>query len=218
MKRNYILFIIMLCLPIVLSGQNPENTCPDHFTDPRDNHSYNTVLIGDQCWMAENLNSGIMVPDFNQSSNGIIEKSCYNDNPELCQIYGGLYTWFELADNICPDGWHVPSKKEWAQLNEYLGIKETGTHLKSAPDDDPSWDGDNSSGFRAIPSGVGYENHFGRMGHWAVYWTSTSEDDDYAWFAQLDNHWYLDKYTILYLGNHFLKKNGFSVRCIKSDR
>ncbi len=218
MLKEFIIGLAMLPAVSALNAQGSTEPCGDQMTDPRDNQSYKTVLIGNQCWMAENLNAGAIVPDFNQTNNGVIEKTCYNNDPELCKIYGGLYTWDEaILGGVCPDGWHVPSNQEWSVLNEYLGITETGTHLKVGSDHDPAWDGDNSSGFSAISSGVGHEKYFGRLGQWAVYWSSTDTGDEYAWFAQLDNHWYLDKYTILYQGNHFLKKNGFSIRCVKSE-
>jgi uncharacterized protein (TIGR02145 family) len=90
--------------------------------------------------------------------------------------------------------------------------------MKVTKNHDPPWDGNNKSRFSAIPSGVGYKNNFGRLGHWAVYWSSDEFNDKYAWFAQLDNFWYTfpPKYKKLYLGNHFLKENGFSVRCLKN--
>ena len=207
--------LILLIVAISLNAQELTGPCSDLMIDSRDNQSYKTVLIGNQCWMAENLNAGIIVPDFDQTNNDVVEKTCYNNDPEFCEIYGGLYIWDEVISGLCPGGWHVPSNQEWTELNEYLGINESGTHLKSAADNDPAWDGDNTSGFSAIPSGSGYEKYFGRLGHWAIYWSSTEAGGNYAWFAQLDNYWYLDKYTILYQGNHFLKKNGFSVRCIK---
>ena len=214
--KNIYLISLLLIVAYSLNAQSSTEPCSNHLSDLRDSQTYKTVLIGNQCWMAENLNIGVMVPNFNQTNNDVVEKTCYNNDRELCKIYGGLYTWNEAVKGICPDGWHVPSNQEWTELNEYLGTAEAGTHLKSTSDNDPSWDGDNTSGFSAIPSGVGHEEYFGRLGHWAVYWSSTGIDEDYAWFAQLDNHWYLDKYTILHQGNYFLKKNGFSVRCIKN--
>ena len=208
--------LALLIFAISLNGQESTGPCNDLMIDSRNNKSYKTVLIGNQCWMAENLNAGKIVSDFDQTTNDVVEKTCYNNDPEFCEIYGGLYTWDETISGICPDGWHVPSNQKWTELNEYLGVSESGTHLKSAAGQVPAWDGDNTSGFSAIPSGLGYEKYFGRLGHWAVYWSSTESGSDYAWFAQLDNHWYLDKYTILYQGSHFLKKNGFSVRCVRS--
>ena len=217
MLKKFLSGIAMLLVAIALKAQGSTEPCGDQMTDTRDNQSYKSVLIGNQCWMAENLNVGTMVPDFNQTNNDVIEKTCYNNDPGLCEIYGGLYTWDEAMRGVCPDGWRVPSNQEWTKLNEYLGIVGSGTQLKAGSDRDPAWDGDNSSGFSAIPSGVGHEKYFARQGHWAVYWTSTEAGDDYAWFAQLDNHWYLDRYTILYQGDHFLKKNGFSVRCLRNE-
>ncbi len=67
--------------------------CPQTVTDIEGN-VYNTVLIGSQCWMNENLNIGIMICGgygMDQLNNGIIEKYCYNDDPNLCDAYGGLY-------------------------------------------------------------------------------------------------------------------------------
>ena len=210
--------ISLLMIAFSVTAQESTLTCGDPLIDSRDNQSYKTIQIGNQCWMAENLNAGTIVSNFNQTNNGIIEKSCYNNDPALCEIYGGLYTWHEAVQGICPEGWHLPSNQEWSELNEYLGVAESGTHMKSTPDDDPAWDGDDSSGFSAIPSGTGHGDHFGRLGHWAIYWSSTEVDKDYAWFAQLDNYWYLDKYPILYQGNYYLKSNGFSVRCVKSEK
>jgi len=97
--------------------------CTDPFTDTRNDQIYNTTLIGDQCWMAENLNIGTMITG-SPIDNGIIEKKCYNNVPDSCDIYGGLYPWYELMDytttpagqGICPDGWHVPTDNEWKYL------------------------------------------------------------------------------------------------------
>lgn len=199
-------------------------TCGDDITDPRDGKTYKTVMIGDQCWMAENLNYGEMISDFDQQDNELPEKTCYENDEENCEIYGGLYTWNEAMQwstdsdqGVCPDGWHLPGEGEWRQLSEFLGEKEAGMKLKATKDHEPAWDGNNQSGFTAIPAGVGYDFNFGRLGHWGVFWSATDKDEQYAWFAQLDNFWYPfpPKYKILYIGNHFLKKNGFSVRCVK---
>lgn len=114
--------------------------CGDQITD-RDSFSYKTVQIGDQCWMAENLNTGKTILCLEQggfncstipSDTSEIEKWCYKNNPENCSIYGGLYSWAEamqLSDSctggecssqinekhqgICPNDWHIPTDKEW---------------------------------------------------------------------------------------------------------
>jgi len=93
-----------------------------------DGNVYRTVLIGDQCWMAENLKVGTMINgDQVMTDNGIIEKYCYDNDTANCDIYGGLYQWDEMmnyssspgANGICPDGWHMPTDAEWTQLVDY---------------------------------------------------------------------------------------------------
>lgn len=196
------------------------------FVDPRDGQRYQIVKIGDQVWMAENLKYGKVVPDMKQKNNGIAEKTYFENSDSLGAIHGGLYTWHEAMnwdreDNqgICPDGWHIPTVEEFNILIEYLGADSAGQLLKSTKNDAVPWDGSNQFGFSAIPSGVGYEDAFGRLDKWAVYWTSTEADSGYAWSAQLDNFWYQEppKYKILYLGKNFVKENGFSIRCIKDE-
>ncbi|MCD4734474.1 MAG: hypothetical protein K8R53_00390, partial [Bacteroidales bacterium] len=68
--------------------------CGQPFIDPRDGQTYNTILIGSQCWMAENLNIGTMINGSqNMNDDGIIEKYCYGNNTSRCDEYGGLYQW-----------------------------------------------------------------------------------------------------------------------------
>lgn len=206
------------------NAQDNRFSCGDSITDPRDGKTYGTVKIGNQCWFSENLNTGIQVDDMQQTNNQIIEKTCYENLKVNCDQFGGLYTWHQAMnwnDNpqgICPAEWRIPSKEDWNELRMYLGYEEAGQKMKITREHLPPWDGTNKSGFAALPSGVGYESFFGRKGHWAVYWSSKQEDDEYAWFAQLDGYWYPapPKYKILYIGNHFVKENGFSIRCIKT--
>ena len=87
--------------------------CGDILVDERDDQIYNTVQIGSQCWMAENLNVGTMISGLDAMyNNGVIEKYCYNNDPLNCNIYGGLYQWNEMMhystqqgiQGICPAG------------------------------------------------------------------------------------------------------------------
>ena len=100
--------------------------------DSRDNQSYKTVTIGVQTWMAENLNYGTMIISGSGGStdNSSIEKFCYDDNADNCDIYGGLYQWNEMmqyvttevTQGICPTGWHLPTDGEWQTLEIELGM------------------------------------------------------------------------------------------------
>lgn len=121
----------MGCIP-------PPFSCGDSFVDVRDGKTYTTVLIGSQCWMAENLNVGTQITSnpvppnpsaHQQLDNTVIEKYCYNNTASNCTLYGGLYEWDEMMDysptdngnpgttqGICPIGWHVPTDAEWCEL------------------------------------------------------------------------------------------------------
>ncbi len=184
-----------------LSGQEAEL-----YTDPRDGSVYHTVEIGRQVWMAENLN-------FRGAG-----CTCYNADPEKCEKYGGLYTW-EEAQEVCPPGWHLPSGEEWEALSSFLGTSGAGQKIKASPEDPIPWDGNNETGFTALPAGAGNGEGFQRMGDWALFWSSTSYDERRAWFAQLDGFWYEQppKYRSIYIGWYYLKSNQFSVRCIRNE-
>ncbi|MBP6978492.1 MAG: hypothetical protein KBB71_09275 [Lentimicrobiaceae bacterium] len=117
--------------------------CGDPLTDPRDGQSYATVLVGTQCWMAENLNIGIRINStdqgYQQTDNDTIEKYCYDNDPAKCIVYGALYEWPEAmqyitqdgAQGICPPNWHIPTDSEWKTL--------TGTVDSVFPVGDPEW-------------------------------------------------------------------------------
>jgi len=133
-----------------------------------DGRSYQTVLIGTQCWMKDNLNIGKWTDQGQlqkQTNNGVIEKYCYGNDFTNCDQWGGLYQWDEMmqyvqtanAQGICPPGWHIPSSQDWKTLVRYLGgeslaggkIKYTGSNGWATP----NVGADNSSGFTALPGG-----------------------------------------------------------------
>jgi uncharacterized protein (TIGR02145 family) len=109
----------------VLGTSNP---CPgSSIVEDIDGNIYQAVQIGDQCWMAENLNVT------RNSSGANIGRICYSNNLANCELYGGLYTWATMMNGsassngnpsgvqgICPNGWHIPSDAEWTELTDYL--------------------------------------------------------------------------------------------------
>ena len=129
-------------------------TCGSSFIDSRDGKSYNTVLIGTQCWMKDNLNIGTTINSItNQTNNATIEKYCNYDDNANCTTYGGLYQWAETVQylngatnssswspvptgnvqGICPNGWHIPSQDEWTTLERT--ICTSGTCVTDFPYD-----------------------------------------------------------------------------------
>jgi len=104
MKAKLLLFFIAVAY---LSSLTTAQTY-DTFTDPRDGEIYQTVQIGDQIWMAENLRF-------------FIEKhsKCYDFNDSLCEIYGRVYTWRALKQ-ACPEGWRVPIREDFLKLVEHV--------------------------------------------------------------------------------------------------
>jgi uncharacterized protein (TIGR02145 family) len=189
-------------------------------------HIYNTVQIGDQCWLKENLNMGTIINHENdQTNNGIIEKYCYSDNADNCAIYGGLYLWDEMMQyqpsdyanpgttrGVCPSGWHIPTYIEWQNLLDYIGdngtegilLKETGTsHWNS------NTDATNLSGFTALPGG-GYNvsNYFYGIHNIGYWWSSTEMSTKNAWQLYM---WDGDDVTV----NDWGKHGGRPVRCVK---
>jgi uncharacterized protein (TIGR02145 family) len=129
------------------------NKCED-ITDARDGQKYKVVKIGDQCWMAENLN-------YETPSNSF----CYGDDPANCDQWGRIYTWDAVKD-ACPDGWRLPTKSEFDILiNEVGGADTGGTHLKVG----------GLSGFNAILAGGMDKNGFYIGVNVATgYWSSTN--------------------------------------------
>ncbi|MEI6436759.1 MAG: FISUMP domain-containing protein [Bacteroidota bacterium] len=179
------------------------SVCGAYTVTDADGNVYNTVQIGNQCWITENLKVGVMIPGTtNQTNNGVIEKHCYGDNPSNCNIYGGLYQWNEMmqysnelgAQGICPVGWHIPAYDDWQWLMLIVGdtiggkMKTTGTiesnnGLWYAPNALAT----NSIGFNGLPGGLkdGAGNFTG-MGLNAFFYTSQGWWYDFRYFRQLN--------------------------------
>ena len=193
-------------------------SCGEPFVDARDGQHYPTVRIGDQCWMARNLDHGAAVPDGVSRDAAAVEKGCYGNDPDACRVYGGLYTWDE-AKGSCPAGWHLPTSGEWEALADHLGTAVAGDRLKARKDHVPPFDGTDDVGFTALPGGTAFRGSFGRQGHWAVFWTATETGPERAVSATLDRFWHPQppRYRNVVFDDVYLKENGFSVRCVRDD-
>ena len=154
-----------------------------------DGNVYNTVTIGTQVWMKENLKTtkyrnGETI--LNTAS--FSDQWAYGDNESNIPVYGRLYTWYAATNfrGLCPTGWHVPTDAEWTLLTDYLGgevvaggkMKEAGTaHWNS-----PNTGADNSSGWTALPGGYrDFNGTFLSIGSYGYWWSATEGDGANAW-------------------------------------
>ncbi|MFO7616816.1 MAG: FISUMP domain-containing protein [Bacteroidales bacterium] len=203
----------------IVSG---EWSCGKTFVDSRDDRRYKTTQIGSKCWMAENLNVGQAVNmTAGQANNGTIEKYCYNNDVQLCNTYGGLYSWNEAMDyttikgsrGICPEGWHIPTDQEWIDMEMALGMSESEAYRANVwrgTDQGTQLGPGGSSGYNALYSGRSVPGvGFTLLGTWEYVWTS-NESGANAWRRCLSN-------TDPKVGRYdsFPKSYGMSVRCIR---
>jgi uncharacterized protein (TIGR02145 family) len=193
--------------------------CPGAVQDLEGN-IYETVAIGTNCWMRENLNMGTRINGDlgGQTDNGIIEKFCYDNQEANCDEYGGLYQWDELmqyetavgAQGLCPDDWHVAISYEWANMIQYLGGGQmAGEALQSTTGWDLYGNGNNNSGFTALPGGKfwGDEEYHDRA-EFAYFWSTDGAFGEYGWGLS-----YAHFITPVQAGEII----GFSARCVKDN-
>jgi len=184
-----------------------------------DGNRYKTVKIGNQIWMAENLrvlryNDGTPIEmegelDWVRLGGERIGARCHYENkPENGERYGALYNWFAVnTGKLAPKGWHVPTDQEWQALSDACGgDKLAGASLKT----DKDWNGNNKSGFSALPAGYRYhDGGFRSVGSYVIFWSSTDGGAGLAWGRPLGSG-----YDFMTPYNAF-KKYGCSVRCVK---
>jgi uncharacterized protein (TIGR02145 family) len=204
--------------------------------DLRDGQTYKTVKIGEQIWMAENLNYAYLQRTSELDSSSFF----FNDSAEYCGKFGRLYTWAAAMDSagsfstngkgcgysetcnvaseasatlvrgVCHDGWHLPSQTEWNIL--FMATSsDAGTTLKSSSGWTSGGNGTDDFGFSALPAGrYGYGEYDCEDFH-AFFWSST-EYGSYGAYNMYLNYNYDSAYM-----KHNDKYYGFSVRCVKDD-
>ena len=174
-------------------------------------------LIGNQLWMKKDLEvirfrNGDPIPLVRDDKEwSKLTTAAYCISPSG----GYLYNWYAVNDErgLAPKGWHVPTDEEWTELTDHLGGESVaGNKMKSSSTDSPSWDGNNSSGFSALPEGLrsffGYFYDEGDYGYW---WSASPFGTSNA------------RYRKLYSGNDNVyrgynsRRNGFSVRCLRDE-
>ena len=212
--QKTISLIMLFMIPIIIYSQNP---CPGIPTVTYAGQTYNTVQIGSQCWLKENLNVGTMIPGKqDQTNNGVIEKYCYNDSTINCDKYGGLYQWNEALQyqngvpdirGICPNGWHIPSYADFNKLA--IAVDSNGNDLKAIGQDSYATD---KSGFSALLGGFTLYGSYGDLYNGAYFWSS-----DLVYEGSFSGVFPLRLFfnsNEIYLGYNFYSYYGLSVRCI----
>jgi uncharacterized protein (TIGR02145 family) len=201
-----------------------------------DGNIYETIQIGNQVWMAENLKTTRLI-DGTLIKNMIygiewVKTPAYswynNDASKYGADYGALYNWFTVnTDKLCPAGWHLPSDAEWNTLITYLGgvsnvsskLMETGTvHWLN-----PNTGATNSSGFTGLPGGfrfadyddiTGYFDYFTDLGYSSYWWLSVEAGDpNYALAASISSR---EDFSATGVGQ-IRKNDHLSVRCVKNN-
>ncbi len=204
-----------------------------------DGNVYQTVTIGEQVWMAENLKvthnaDGTEIPlvtndiEWGELGDNNTDKAyCYYDN-NVNSDYGALYTWAAAMNGasgsianpsgvqgVCLEGWHLPSDDEWNELiNELGGTSIAGGKLKESGTthwNSPNIGATNESGFTALPGGNRLSNNgsFVDIGYNGRWWSTSERDNNYIWLRYMS---YSDSEAVRNFGN---KSYGLSVRCVK---
>lgn len=205
-----------------------------------DGHTYRTIMIGNQEWMAENLavthyRNGDAIPNLQDSASWVNDSLgawCdYNNDPTIGAAYGKLYNWYALADprGICPEGWHPARDEDWKTMESYLGMESFSLdqisdwrafnqHLTAAllTEFNGDWPYDhaglsNSSGFSVIAGGERFMGQFRAWNYEANFWTATE-----VWDIPTQAY-------IRWLGAGHdavprvfrIKTEGYSCRCVK---
>ena len=218
----------------------------DTMIDPRDKQVYKVVKIDvpdtnySQVWMAENLNyaDSVKTPSLKGSN------WCYNDDEKNCEVSGRYYTWAAAIDSvalandpkepldcgygktcgldhgvqgICPDGWHLPTLREWSLLCEAIGDYRTcGEPLKALTGwnyaGTPNNNGTDLYGFASLPTGRKISaTSWQKVGSDVYYWSATEYSADEGRYFNINNI-YTQTYT--YQNSKYY---GQSVRCVKGE-
>jgi len=181
-----------------------------------------SIKIGTQTWAKKNLDvatfrNGDPIPEAKTDEEWVKAGKehkpawCYyNDKQTLGEYYGRLYNWYAVSDTrgLAPDGWHVPGDAEWTTLTDFLG-SEAIYMIKYTSGWDKKRNGNNKSGFKALPGGFrNNDGTFSSFGSYSSWWSSTEYSDSSALIR------YIGSTETRVLGGDANKPGGYSVRCL----
>jgi uncharacterized protein (TIGR02145 family) len=202
-KKNIFLAFVILFFSNFLSAQNCNKGT---FTDSKTKQTYETVTIGKQTWMTKNMHSQYA--------------HCYDGKTLNCDVYGGLYN-YASAIKVCPEGWRLPSKKDWEELVEFVGgdslagkmLKASGTieNGKGLWKAYKEFEGTDVFCFGALPGGFNaFQAGSNNLGSYGYYWTSSNVGENKVETIQF--YYFQDYIKFKVVG----KEDFFSVRCVKN--
>lgn len=198
-----------------------------------DGNTYEKIIIGEQTWIAQNLNTtrfrnGDLIPEartgeeWKKAGADCKPVRCYYHNTSANgNEYGMLYNWYAVNDprGLSPEGWNVPSDGEWDILTDFLGgpfiaggrMKSIGTiEDRNGYWYSPNTQATNERGFSGMPGGLRENNGiFNGLGYYGYWWSSTGSSDFSAWY----------RYVGYFMSDIFKRRKykdiGLSVRCLK---
>jgi uncharacterized protein (TIGR02145 family) len=221
--------LIVVAIIVIISSCKKENSsqnnaCSSTTVTDIDGNVYNTIKIGTQCWMQQNLKTthyrdGSAIIEMEDSASwanayGVGAWCYFEGNSSYNNTFGKLYNWYAATNprQLCPAGWHIPTDSDFQKLSDYLGgnsVSASHMELISSLWQAPNNGADNSSGFSALPGGEreGYGS-FDDFSIRAYFWTSTPYNSVFSWNRGV----YTDD-SICY---HFFDINtaGHSIRCV----
>lgn len=230
MSSKSFVFILLLLTAFYASAQSENNdfVCGTKMKDC-DGNEYNTVRIGNQCWMKENIRSthtadGTDIPEGNVNSTTTAYRYLPNKDTNNVITYGYLYN-HPAALKLCPTGWHLPSKAEFEELITYCGAQfavggnrhytakalaaQTGWRAwrsEYTVGDNPQ--SNNASGFSGMSAGYCHGDEYRYFGEYAYFWSTTLDSYSDAYYL---NFGYSYKEAGMYTNRRYC---GVSVRCL----
>lgn len=203
-----------------------------------DSNRYEVIKIGNQYWFKENLRTThyrdtVKIPNRQDATEWSQNKSgayaFFDNEAKNIEQYGFLYNGYAVATGrLCPEGWHIPTDKEWIELERFLGLpaaelEQTGDRGNIAPKlkspsgwNSSEFSGDNSSGLAIKPAGARKDNgEFVTLGQYGNFWTSTVYDDRYGLLYLWNHHVHYNTDAVGRI--YTLATNGYSCRCVKDQ-
>jgi uncharacterized protein (TIGR02145 family) len=227
-------------VPCVVTPPAPSFTCGTSTVPDNEGNSYNTVLIGTQCWTKENLrvtkyNDGTVIPDetANTAGWGLLAtgaRSDYTGEASYIATYGYLYNWYAATDSrkICPTGWHVPTDSDWNKLVKFIDsgadTSSTSSTQSTTAGGKMKSTGNNTAGtglWNSPNTGADNTSGFTALPGGVRAGGSSYNVRDDAFFWSATESGIYARFRRLYNGNSnvfrgiYGKSNGVSVRCLR---